>query len=289
MNLRLITIIALLTIIFSPDAYAQTTVTAQNNPPAYRWNQTGTWVGGVIPGCFDEIIIPAGVFVEITATVDLGPTGSNCGPVTVTVQGTLQFQTGKKLILPTGSQVVVEPGGSILAGTGGGSSNYIQIGSEEVWNAGQGDITAPMTLCEGCSQLGVSLLAFDLKQDGREVNLYWSTSSEENNDYFTVERSSDAVNYSQIAFVDGNGTTSATHYYNYQDVPQLDGMYYYRLYQTDFDGSREFLGELSVDYKSELTVIKRYDLLGQEITGDPQGLVIEVLSDNTARKVYYGK
>lgn len=269
--------------------YSQTTATAQNNPPAFRWNQTGSWVGGVVPGCFDQIVIPASVFMEITATVDLSPTGSNCGPVTVLVQGTLQFQTGKKLILPAGSEVVVQPGGSILAGSGGGSSNYIQIGSEEVWNAGQGDITSPMTLCEGCSQLAVELIAFNLKQNGREVNLFWSTASETNNDYFTIERSDDEITWDQITVVDGNGTTTSLNNYAHQDTPEADGVYYYRLFQTDFDGSREFLGELSVEYVSALKVIKRYDMLGQEVTGEPRGLVIEVLSDNSARKVYYGK
>lgn len=276
--------------LFGFTIHSQTTATAQNNPPNNRWNQTGSWVGGVVPGCFDQIIIPAGVFLDVTATVDLGPNpGANCGPVTVIVQGDLRFQTGKKLKLPTGSQFIVEPGGTVVAGGGSGSSSYIEIGTETVWDAGQGDILVPITLCEGCSQLGVSLLAFDLKQDGREVNLYWSTASEENNDYFTIERSDDESIWNQIALIDGNGTTSTTNYYNYQDVPQLDETYYYRLYQTDFDGSREFLGELSVVYESELRVIKRYNLLGQEITGEPQGLVIEVLSDQTARKVYYGK
>lgn len=271
--------------LFGSIAHSQTVATAVTPCADCSWSDASTWVGGVVPGCFDEIVIPAGSDINITSTVDI----SSCAPVDMTIAGSLHFQTGKKLKLPTGSTFTVVVGASVTAGGGGGSSNYIQIGSEEVWNAGQGDITVPITLCEGCSQLAVELISFDLKQNGRKVDLYWVTSSEENNDHFTIERSGSDNNWSQLALIDGNGTTSQTSFYSYQDQPSKDGIYYYRLFQTDHDGTTEFLGELSVNFKSELMVVKRFDLLGKEVTGAPEGLVIELLSDNSSRKVYYGK
>ena len=271
-------------------AYGQTVVTAVSPCADCDWDDASTWVGGVVPGCFDEIVIPVGANVNITSTVDLGPNpGDNCGSVDIIIAGSLYFQSGKKLKLGTGSTFAVLPGASVTAGGGGGSSSYIEIGSETVWDAGQGDITVPITLCEGCSQLAVELISFDLNQNGRKVDLYWVTSSEESNDHFTIERSGSDNNWSQLALIDGNGTTSQTSFYSYQDQPEKDGMYYYRLFQTDHDGTTEFLGELSVNFKSELTVVKRFDLLGKEVTGTPEGLVIELLSDNSSRKVYYGK
>lgn len=243
-----------------------------------------------MPGCFDQIVIPVGADIEITSTVDLGPNpGDNCGAVDIIIAGDLYFQSGKKLKLPTGSTFAVLPGATVIAGGGGGSSSYIEIGSETVWDAGQGNITVPITLCEGCSQLAVELIGFDLDQNGRKVDLFWATSSEENNDHFTLERSGQDNVWSQIALIDGNGTTSQTSHYSYQDHPNNDGWYYYRLFQTDHDGTREFLGELSINFAADLTVVKRFDLLGKEILGTPEGLVIELLSDNSSRKVYYGK
>lgn len=275
--------------LFGSLSIAQTTVTAVTPCVACSWNSTSSWVGGVVPGCFDNIVIPDGSEIIITATVNLGPTGQNCSPLDVFVSGTLHFQTGKKLILPTGSTFSVLSGGTVTAGGGGGNSNYIEIGTEVVWNAGQGDITVPITLCEGCSQLAVLLIEFKAKQNGRDINLFWSTSSEENNDYFTIERSSENSSWKQIALIDGEGTTSQSQFYTYQDTPDKDGIYYYRLYQTDLDGTREMLGEVSVNYMSDIYVVKRVDLLGNEVQGEPQGLVIEILSDNSARKVYYGR
>jgi hypothetical protein len=268
---------------------AQTIATAQDNPPNYEWDDTDSWDSS-IPGCFDIIVIPAGVYLEIGSTVDLGPNpGDNCGPVEIIIAGDLYFQSGKKLKLPTGSTFSVLQDGSVTAGGGGGSSSYIEIGSETVWDAGQGDITVPITLCEGCSQLVVELISFELKQNDRAVDLFWATASEENNDHFTIERSDSQNSWTQIALIDGNGTTSETNYYNYQDYPSKDGLYYYRLFQTDHDGTRELLGELSMNFSSELTVIRRYDLLGKDIVGSAEGLVIELLSNGSTRKVYYGK
>ena len=88
------------------------------------------------------------------------------------------------------------------------------------------------------SPLPVELLVFEsvCYSDGVELN--WITATETNNDYFILEKSSDGVNYSEIARIYGQGNSNVQSYYSYFDA--ADGKNnYYRLSQTDFDGLSE--------------------------------------------------
>jgi hypothetical protein len=89
------------------------------------------------------------------------------------------------------------------------------------------------------------------KQNGANVNLTWSTSSEFNNSHFVVERSIDGVNYNAIGEVlaVGNSTTSTS--YNYLDlnVQQLGEQFvYYRVRQVSLDNSFSYTRRALVDY-----------------------------------------
>ena len=69
------------------------------------------------------------------------------------------------------------------------------------------------------------------------VDLEWKTKSETNNDFFTLERSTDGKNWEAIVVVDGNGTTSTEHTYSFTDENAPEGIVYYSLRQTDYDGT----------------------------------------------------
>ncbi|MEI9945338.1 MAG: hypothetical protein WDN26_14120 [Chitinophagaceae bacterium] len=68
------------------------------------------------------------------------------------------------------------------------------------------------------------------------VKLGWTTLSEDNNDYFTIERSGDANNWMAIGTVKGAGNSSGRIDYSYTDKRPLEGTSYYRIRQTDIDG-----------------------------------------------------
>ena len=84
--------------------------------------------------------------------------------------------------------------------------------------------------------LPISLLYFKAKLNENIVKLCWATASELNNDYFTIERSSDGIHFEEIIRQRGAGNNSFTLYYSTEDVNPLNGYNYYRLKQTDFDG-----------------------------------------------------
>jgi len=94
--------------------------------------------------------------------------------------------------------------------------------------------------------LPVELLNFSGNCDGKNVRLKWVTASEINNDHFTVERSTDGVNYEALGKVQGHGNSTTTNSYTYSDEYSLADMTYYRLQQVDFDGSTQEFGPVIV-------------------------------------------
>ena len=83
------------------------------------------------------------------------------------------------------------------------------------------------------------------------VDLTWETASELNNDYFTIERSRDGENFEPVTEVSGNGTTSQASQYQTIDNRPLNGTVYYRLKQTDFDGTYTYSDLVTVTTAGE--------------------------------------
>ena len=218
-------------VVLLSNTYASSVTATQSG----NWNQTDTWGGSAVPSCYDTIVIPAGITVTITSTVNL----TSCPKVYILVQGTLHFQSGKKLDLPNGSAVYVAPGGSITGGGGGGNSNWITIAGTAYWTAGDGNLSGPAVLCQACS-LPIELVSFTAKMGAGKVDVDWITASEEQNDYFVVQRSQDGFNWEDIAFVNGANNSSVTLYYHEEDRSPYLGLSYYRLKQVDLNGAFSF-------------------------------------------------
>lgn len=85
--------------------------------------------------------------------------------------------------------------------------------------------------------LPVRLVSFDARKLNQQVELLWKTASETDNSHFTVQRSSDASKFEDIAVLDGKGNSNNLHPYRFVDTNPLKGISYYRLKQTDFDGT----------------------------------------------------
>ncbi len=84
--------------------------------------------------------------------------------------------------------------------------------------------------------LPVSITAFNVSAEKSRVMISWTTSTEQNNSHFDIERSLDGKNYAKIATVQGNGTTSLSHSYQAYDEKPLNGINYYHIKQYDADG-----------------------------------------------------
>ena len=92
--------------------------------------------------------------------------------------------------------------------------------------------------------LPVTLIDFTAIANKKTILLSWSTALEINNKGFALERSTDGINFKQIGYVFGKGTTSLTQDYNFTDnFVQPNVVYYYRLRQVNYDG-RETLSPI---------------------------------------------
>jgi len=109
--------------------------------------------------------------------------------------------------------------------------------------------------------LPVTLTSFKATKQSNSVRLNWVTASEQNNSYFTVLRAGDDKNFLPIGKVNGNGTTNITKEYSLADYKPLAGSNYYKLSQTDFDGTTKEIGEvqhITFDFSStSLTVVQQ--------------------------------
>lgn len=86
------------------------------------------------------------------------------------------------------------------------------------------------------------------QRDG--ILLEWETATERNNDFFTLERAPDAVTFRSLAKIPGSGHALQPIQYQFFDPKPLPGLNYYRLRQTDFDGSIAMLGMVAVSFGS---------------------------------------
>lgn len=105
--------------------------------------------------------------------------------------------------------------------------------------------------------LPVTLLYFKtIKNDAKSVTLKWATSAEINNDYFTIERSVNGKDWTEVARINGAGNSSQIINYSYTDSKVLSGTSYYRLKQTDFNGEYEYFESKAVimDAKGKLNL-----------------------------------
>ena len=141
--------------------------------------------------------------------------------------------------------------------------------------------------------LPIELTSFTATCDGRSTLVEWTTASERNNDYFSLERSDDAINFTEIARVAGAGNSIEPLNYSYTDYGIHGGDNYYRLVQVDYDGTRTvsdivvancvdavaedpevlaypnpFNGELTLvldNFDNRAATIEVYDMLGKQV------------------------
>lgn len=97
--------------------------------------------------------------------------------------------------------------------------------------------------------LPLNWLSFTATNQPQSVLLSWSVSNEVNNEYYQIERSSDAIHYTVLAQIPA--TKNATYQtYTYSDTHPLNALSYYRIKQVDVDGKFSYSKEIPV-YRNE--------------------------------------
>jgi Secretion system C-terminal sorting domain len=124
--------------------------------------------------------------------------------------------------------------------------------------------TSTYTIINDDAFLPITLIAFNASVREGQVWLNWETASELNNDYFSVERSADGKNWHVIATVKGVGTVDKENDYYFTDPQPFHGKTYYRLKQTDFDGTSTYSYIRNVSIREQYFDFKIYPIPAHE-------------------------
>ncbi len=135
-------------------------------------------------------------------------------------------------------------------------AGYPATGLDTNW--GNKDATVTHCVNSPQSSFPVEWLSFDAHAKGPLVELSWSTARESNNDFFTVERSVDAVQFEEVAKISAVGNTEAPTSYQALDANPPIGRIYYRIRQTDFDGQTSFTNRVELSMESEGFAVNLY-------------------------------
>lgn len=95
--------------------------------------------------------------------------------------------------------------------------------------------------------LPVKLTAFNVSCDENQIDIQWTTASEQNSSHFVVEKSRDLINWTSVSQVQAAGSSNHEIDYSSVDLNGSNGVFYYRLKQVDYNGKSEIYGPISVN------------------------------------------
>ncbi|MCC6540931.1 MAG: T9SS type A sorting domain-containing protein [Flavobacteriales bacterium] len=134
-------------------------------------------------------------------------------------------------------------------GNGGATGTFISgtiptAAVQSVFNA----TLTPWTLASTTANnpLPITLLNFDAQPEGTMVRLNWATATEQDNALFTVERSRDGIVFEEVLNVPGAMNSNTLITYSELDRAPYPGLSYYRLRQTDTDGTSTYSNMVAV-------------------------------------------
>ena len=127
--------------------------------------------------------------------------------------------------------------------------------------------------------LPVRFLSFRIvKYDNTSVLITWQTASEQQNDHFVVEKSLDGRTFIELTRVKGQGTTSSTSNYKAMDYQPQTGNNYYRIKQTDADGTSTYTPVSSIQFSTTGTSISVFP--------NPTNNMLTLQTDAVANTLY---
>lgn len=103
------------------------------------------------------------------------------------------------------------------------------------------------TLNDNSIPLPIELINFEAKCVNNETVLEWCTASETNTHYFTIEHSTDGVEYTPLGNVFAYGTSNSKHCYKFMSTANAGNLNYYRLSHTDFNKASSISKVITID------------------------------------------
>ncbi len=141
--------------------------------------------------------------------------------------------------------------------------------------------------------LPITLTSFTANAGLNGVDLNWKTSSESNNNYFTLYQSADGKVFNKKTSINSLGNSNSEKTYHFLDMEPSNGINYYQLSQTDFDGKTETFKPVSVNFKFEnnhqLKVYANQESINFSLNWDLKELVTVNIFDTSGKRVFSTK
>ncbi len=170
---------------------------------------------------------------------------SNCPPISNPIRCSYAATTGNSGLVDLASNQASEGAfgdGWVEQLTANAGDVYIMLIDNYSASGSGYSVTWGGSASLGCDPivLPIELLKFEGYENGETNVIYWTTISETNNDYFTLEKSEDGIYWEELDKIKGAGNSSSTIRYEYVDENPLISYTYYRLKQTDYDGEYKY-------------------------------------------------
>lgn len=188
------------------------------------WEIDGTSYGASKPD------LSSLIFSYIQAEVD-GITCANTG----LGEATIQAQRWNSTASTPGWQ---GPGNTFIKGTSTPASDIVTLSGAAVVS-GTDDVATSRwrTVHDNVKPLPIEWLTQSAECNKGNIAINWSTASEQNADFFIVERSPDGANFTMVSTIPASGNSSTVKKYSYTDTEPYSGTSYYRIRETDFNAS----------------------------------------------------
>lgn len=158
-----------------------------------------------------------------------------------------------------------------------------------------GGLSNQQTFCNPPVLLPVEMASFNLECDESFVTLNWSTNSENNNDYFTIQKSLDGINFGNpVAIINGAGSTSVPQFYFWSDDERNDQISYFRLSQVNLDGQTKVLNTVASNCSdiNDLSIIsftQENELFQLKLENKIKGDYKIEINDMAGKRVYFSE
>jgi|ERR1035437_1603056 hypothetical protein len=243
---------------FSGTAYIYNKVTISGCTPFKMGNHSA-----ITLSTNAKLTINSSVAMTDNETINV-PSGD-----TLVINGDLTMSNGNADIYVNGVIIVTGTvdlsANAKVTGTGAGSYGSLSVhGGASCW-------------CLGV--LPIVLVNFNAIPDDTKILVKWTTATEINNDYFTIERSTDGETFNQIATLKGSGNSNSLLNYSFIDENPFYGISYYRLKQTDYNGTSVTYNSVVVNFSSASSL---FEVFPNPNTGNQ--IIISYTAKNTGDK-----
>ena len=244
-----------------------------------NWHNPAIWSCGQVPVCGDYINISSGHTVTVNAQVNMDA-ASGCTLTTfIHIAGNLIFENGNKIRLTCGSGLEVMNGATMQPGSGGGSSNLLEICETIEWKTSDGTVPgyeyfgSPLALASEFKSFTV-----DKKQD--LFSFIWVISASQSVHSYNVYQSKDGINWELILEKESIGDHNEEYVYSglSKNQDKSLGIQYFKLEEIDENGNKRELGKTSYSQQENEISLYPNPVLGQSTVN------VSLVSSNSEEK-----